>query len=195
MNIPLKTFLSGLVLSSSLSAVADDDHIYVGLGLATGSGSEEYESGYRSIEHDVDQNQTDIIVGYQFPSQKRIEFSLTTIDLDVGSEKTEAEYSGFDVDWHFPFKLQHNVVQPYVGVGLGLYEYEDTDQLFDNGGNLDGVAVNLMAGMYIPINEQVELEIAYKIKSIAWQTIEVSGQEIETTSVLNSLVFTSRFKF
>lgn len=190
-----KTFIFGLVIFGSLNAVADDDHIYVGLGFSTGSGSEEYESENITTDYDIDQNQTDIIVGYQFPSEKRIEFSLTTIDLDVGSENIESEYSGFDVDWHFPFKLQHNMVQPYLGVGFGLYEYEDTARLFEKGENLDGIAINLMAGLFIPVNAQIELDIAFKNKTITWQTVEMNTRKIDTRSSLSSLVLAVRFKF
>ncbi|NVK36296.1 MAG: outer membrane beta-barrel protein [Gammaproteobacteria bacterium] len=195
MNFSKNKILCSLLLSSTFSAHAavDQDHLYVGLGLATGSGDEYYENSYTETEYDLDQNQTEIKIGYQFPSQKRIEFSLTTIEAEVSN--VDVEYSGMDVDWYFPFQLRDSKIQPFLGVGFGFYEYEDTSDLFQNGDNLDGIAINLMGGLFIPASDRLEFELAYKNKTITWKTVEFNGQEIDSGVRLNSIVLAARFKF
>jgi hypothetical protein len=201
-------FVSCLVLSSSFSVMADEDndHIYLGFGFSTGSGTIEAESRGMMTDTDVDQDQTRLIIGYQFRSQKRVQLSFTSIDLETKSSGGETEYSGVDIDWHFPF-LKDATVQPYLGVGFGLYEYEDTGELFYNNGDLEGVAFNVMAGLLIPVNEHIEFEVAYQVKVISWQTIEYQNnysydygyysgtEEIELTSVLSSVALSARYKF
>jgi opacity protein-like surface antigen len=196
MNNVFKTAVSCFLLSASLNTLADNDRLYLGLGVAFGSGSEEYESNGYSMTTDLDQDQADLKLGYVFPSQKRIEISFNSVDVEAeDNSDSKAEYSGFDIDWHFPFQLESNTVQPYLGVGFGFYDYEDTGEFIDDGDDLSGIAFNLMGGLLIPVNENIEFDIAYKIKSIAWQSVMVESVEVDTSTMLTSLALGVRFKF
>ena len=193
MNNTLKTIIFGFAIFTSFSVLADDDYLYIGFGLSAGSSTLESETSGNTYESDMDHDQTEFKIGYQFSSQKRIEISITNIDLEREDDNFKSEYSGFDVDWHFPFEAES--IQPFVGVGFGLYEYEDTGHLFFNDEDLEGVAINLMAGIFIPVTEKVEIELAYKHKTIAWQSVVVETSKVDLTTSLNSLALSAKVKF
>ncbi len=64
---------------------------------------------------------------------------------------------------------KNDSVTPYVGVGIGSYKYNDTAQYYLDNEDLRGVAINLNAGLLFQTTKNLELELAYKYKSIQWQ--------------------------
>lgn len=185
------TTLAITLLGMSTFACATDEQIYLGMGFATGSGSQEAKGNFGTSEDDLDQTQGDIEVGYVFASGKRLEVSFTSIDVENGGDK--AEYAGIDFDWHFP--LSTGKVQPFLGVGFGLYEFKDSAKNFDQSDDLGGLALNFLGGVFIPASEELEFEISYKIKGIGWEVAEQNGNEVELSSGLSAIAFSGRFKF
>lgn len=183
----IKTTLATLLLSTSLSAFAVDEQVYLGMGFASGSGTQETDSS----ENDFDQTQGDIEIGYVFASGKRLEVSFTSIDVKIDGEKEE--FAGIDFDWHFP--LAKGKVQPFLGVGFGLYEFKNSAKYFDQKDDLGGLAFNFLGGVFIPASEELEFEISYKIKGIGWEVADQNGTEVETSSGLSAIAFSGRFKF
>ncbi|WP_396588670.1 hypothetical protein [Bermanella sp. R86510] len=188
-------FKTAVLTSAMVCAVSVPAHagFYFGIGGSGGSVTETYE-GPSTIEdeYEYDQTQGDIKLGLLFESETRMEvsFNAITVEDDFGGE---AEYSGIDFDWYFPFG-SHNI-KPYLGLGFGLYEYEDTAVLFTDGENLGGISINFLAGVMIPFNESVELSLGYEAKGIGWETMQANGQEVEASSSVSSVGFGLLFKF
>lgn len=194
MKSAYRSTLSTSVLISTLLlcnvASASDTGFYLGIGGSGGSATESQES-LINTDYDYDHSQGDLKLGWVLESGNRFEVSANAIDLEANG--TERKYEGLDFDWYIPFGSQR--LKPFVGLGFGLYEYTGLGENNGLNQNLEGLALNFMAGLLFPFNENLELEISYEGKGIGWEETQAAGADIETSSDISSFGFGLRFKF
>jgi opacity protein-like surface antigen len=184
----------------SLSTQADvKPGVFLGLDLTTsitGTAKAEYEVSGEEDEADIDTSAVGLYIGYRFPSNNRFQISRTSIDVSFETGPDD-EFTGTDFDWQFVYGEEQ--IQPYWGLGFGLYTYEDTAKISTKDEDLSGVSVQLLGGIKLDMHENVELDVSYRIKTIAWQDITISnGFATETLSLSHSsssLNFGAAFKF
>lgn len=177
----------------SLHAAADvSPRFYAGLNIFAGSGTEHVEwYDDTTFDIDTDVSGSAIYGGYVFPSNNRFEISLTSISVSY-DEGDDSDFSGIDFDWKFTLNAEN--VTPYLGVGFGLYTYEDTADV-NKGGDLNGIALTLAAGVLAKIHERVELDIALSRKGIGWETAETELGDIQVSDGMTTLAFGAHYLF
>lgn len=139
-----------------------------------GAGEEEAETyyggyGYREREQ-FDASSLGLKVGYQFRYNARAELTRTVIDMDYDHYRPET-LEGLDLDAHY--LINPDRLTPYIGAGLGFYgnsSIRDT-----SGDELNGLSINLMAGVQYEVMEHLMVDANWKYRGIAWQTIRVSN--------------------
>jgi len=189
----------------SLTALSLNTHadvkpgVFIGLDLTTsitGTAKAEYEVSGREVETDTDTNSVSLYLGYRFPTNNRFQISRSPIDVAYDSGSDE-EFTGTDFDWQFVYGEEQ--VQPYWGLGFGLYTYEDTAAITEKDEDLSGISFQLLAGIKLDVHEHVELDVSYRVKSIAWQDITVtngfSSETISLSHTSSSLSFGAAIKF
>ncbi len=105
-------------------------------------------------------------LGYRFESNNRVQISTSKMSLEH-ENGLDSDVSGYDLDWHIVYG--ENAVQPYWGFGFGLYNMDDSSDYFINDNDLQGNSFQVLAGMKIDLNKYLELDLSYRIKTIAWQ--------------------------
>lgn len=164
--------------------------VYIGLNgnnSLSGTATAEYERSNFEDESDVDTVGASIVIGYRSNRNNRVQLSFSSFDVKYEGGVTE-EITGTDLDWQFVYG--DSTVQPYWGLGFGLYTYEDTDDLFTTDEDLKGVSFQLAAGAKFDIHENFELDASYHIKSIAWQDIVVTnGFATDTLSLSHTFSY------
>lgn len=105
-------------------------------------------------------------LGYRFESNNRIQISASTMSLEH-ENGLDNDVSGIDLDWHIVYG--EDTVQPYWGFGFGVYNMDDSSDYFVNDNDLQGNAFQVLAGMKFDLNKYLELDLSYRIKTIAWQ--------------------------
>lgn len=170
------------LLVSNASAV-EDKTLYVGFGLSNGSGTQTREYSYPytagTYTTDYDASGKTVKIGYIFESKNRFEFSISSIDAKrtagnnfaMNTTDTQnSKYTGYDFDWLFTFRNKEPL-QPYLGVGFGVYKNDDIHGYNTTTGNADtatGLAFNLMGGATYHFDDTFELEAGLKSKYIGW---------------------------
>ena len=183
-NIVEPGIFLGLDLSTSITGTADSE-------IELSNSDTKYVT-----EDDVDANSAAITLGYRFPSNNRFQISLVSIDAELkGGIKDE--FSGTDFDWQFVYGL--DTVQPYWGLGFGLYTFENTAQVTEKNKDLSGLSLQLLGGIKIDLHKHFEVDVSYRIKSISWQDIEESNALFSKTTsrshTVGSLNFGAAVKF
>ena len=196
--ISAATLLSLAVLSLNAQAKVEPG-IFLGLDLSTsitGTAKAEYEVSGVENEEDIDSNALSLYLGYRFPTNNRFQISRSSIDVSYESGSDE-EFNGTDFDWQFVYGTDK--IQPYWGLGFGLYTYEDSAQITEKNDDLSGISFQLLGGIKLDMHEHVELDVSYRAKSIAWQKITVSNgfstETINLSHTTSSLNFGIAFKF
>lgn len=170
----LAVFLSCALLSTSTQAMVEPG-FFVGFDMNTslsGTAKAEYEISEYEDESDIDTNSLGLTLGYRFTSNNRFQISRTSIGVsyEVGANE---EFNGTDFDWQFVYG--EDKIMPYWGFGLGLYTYEDTASPITDNEDLSGISFQLLGGMKLDVNEHVEMDVSYRVKSIAWEGVDVSN--------------------
>jgi hypothetical protein len=194
------------IMASNANAV-EDKNLYLGFGLSSGSGTQtrDYTSTYYTqggtYETEYDASGKTIKLGYIFESKNRFEFSISSFDAKRTAGQTfnmntndvqNSKFTGYDLDWLFTFRNKE-ALQPYLGLGFGVYKNNDIDGYNTTTGNSDtatGLALNLMGGATYHFNDTFELEAAYKSKYIGWNLENPDMKEN-----IGSLYFGANIKF
>lgn len=171
----------GFMMSNAVAV--EDKNLYVGLGVSSGSGTQtrEYSYPFTSGTYTTDYDTTGktVKIGYIFESKNRFEFSVSSFDAKRTSgnsfamntnDKQNSKFVGYDLDWLFTFRNKESL-QPYLGLGFGLYKNNDIDGYNTTTGKSDtatGLALNLLAGATYHFDDTFELEAGYKSKYIGW---------------------------
>lgn len=170
---------------------------YIGLGAASGSGTNTYSDGLDEYEEDIDNSSNMVKVGWLLRRDNRFEISSETITTKY-TNNSEDTLTGLNFDWQFTYP--NNNFAPYWTVGLGAFTWEDTAQYFVSNEDLSGLSFNYGFGGLYSINETLELDIGFKGKVINWQDVEVSNSyyytdTIETSTNMSMIYFGLNVKF
>jgi hypothetical protein len=184
------------LLVGSISAMANDNssEYYLGMGMASGSGTYT-ESVSKNIDgtytESVSKNSYDslsmpIKFGMMLDNDNRFEFSYETEKYKFTGADNKA--SGLNFDWNFAYPKYKiaDAVTPYWTLGLGLYTYENiaNQGVVGSKDDLSGTAFNYGIGGLYDINKNIELEASYKFKAITWRERKITfyTNGIETSS-------------
>lgn len=183
----MSRLMQGIVLAFMVSPVwAGEFYVGAAAGLL-GSGTETAEIDYSSggvseSEEKFDPSSFDIKGGYRFDSGNRFEITSTSISVDYEKNYSSNSYSGLDFDFLWSFGKKD--LKPYLGAGLGLYTYDDFKD--SSGDELNGLSINLVAGLSYNVTEHFGLDAGLKYRGISWEKIIVtngwSTSEINFTS-------------
>ena len=108
--------------------------------------------------------------------------NAASINVNYDSSGND-EFNGTDFDWQFVYGSDK--IQPYWGFGFGLYTYEDSAQFLQRDSDLTGISFQLLGGAKFDINQHVEMDVSYRVKSIAWEGVEVSNGYYSDTMKLS----------
>jgi len=196
--------LISLLLAGSLYGAdsVDTGKYYVGLGFFNGSGTEtnDWTGGLNSdTKVDYDAKAFPISFGMVTSNNNRVEFSYTNADIDSDAG-TSYDIVGVDLNYDFTLEsLQVDTLLPYIGVGVGFYEYKDSGTIYNTQGNedLQGIAWNLNVGLLYEITKDIEFEAAYQYKKITWEKLEsVNGSSsLEVDEKIHGLYVGFNYKF
>lgn len=170
-------FIKNALLPLALVIAAPFSHAgdwYVGgdLGLL-GAGNEEAEGtawydGRRAYDDEgLTASSFGLKVGYQFRHNARVELTRSVIKADYDHYSSE-NYNGFDLDAHWLIK--RGQFTPFLGAGLGLYNNDSVQD--DDGSDLSGISLNLLAGLQFEVADHLMLDATWKYRAIAWETIQ-----------------------
>ena len=199
----MKYKLAALCLLASSGALAEDKKFIAGFNY-TKSISAEAKVTLEELDdeftEDIDMSTLGLYLGYINENNNRflLSYSSSTIDFDESNESEDV--TGFDFDWQFVYG--EDQVQPYWGIGFGLHTIDDALILTGTnleGDSLSGLSFQLMAGVKVEVNEQVELDVSIQRKAYAWQSIDIEvgsfEETIDMTYAQTALSFGAGFKF
>ena len=160
----MKKILLFLLITSALYS---EGKVY--MGASYGSFNESFSDDTRKTNANPS---IKVKIGYGVREAYAVEFSLDYTQVDANS--TEVNRYGLNVDLVKAFDLPY--VNPFFKAGFGT-GYVDTPK-----DRLTFGSFNLGTGIFIPLNEHSEIEIAYDYKYIAY---ERSDNEKEINSHVN----------
>ena len=197
----MNKLIVGLFLTLSLvNANNTDSKWYIGAGVLQGSGTltETLGAGYVWIstgtdtrEQEFDTSSVPVKIGFNLDNNNRFEISFNTIDLKY-TDTTES-ISGSNIDWLFVY--EHDKLQPYWSIGVGSYVYDDTAQFSIDNEDLAGISFNAAIGLLYSIDDNVELEFAYRRIALSFQTIDNGTTTIDTDLVATSIYLGANLQF
>lgn len=191
------------LLLLACQAGAAEAGYFAGIGLSTsvsGKAEAELENADVTLSEDIDVGALNLFIGHRSVRNNRFIFSYDSISFDLDSSNTSEDATGFRFDWQFVYGEEQ--VQPYWGLGFGLYNLQDATIL--NGSNLEGddmsgISFQMAVGAKIDVADNVELDVSLQRQAIAWQEIEFSGfgrtETIQMSYAYNLLSAGVAFKF
>jgi opacity protein-like surface antigen len=151
------------MISSLLFA---DSKIYFGTGYAYNSETVSYQGWNKTFTN----NAARVKVGYGDREAYAVEFSLDYVDnnKEIFGPNDGKKY-GFNVELlkAFDFGIY---VNPFFKAGFGA-GYMDTPADLNNGSLTYG-SFNLGAGLFIPMGEHFDIELAYEYKGLSYQKLD-----------------------
>lgn len=199
----MKFKLAALCLLASSGVMAEDKKFIGGFNYSKSISAEAkitLEELDEEFEEDIDMSTLGLYLGYINENNNRflLSYSSSTIDFDTSNESEDV--TGLDFDWQFVYG--EDQVQPYWGIGFGLHTIDDAIILTGTnleGDSLSGLSFQMMAGVKVEVNEQVELDVSVQRKAYAWQSIDIEvgsfEETINTTYAQTALSFGAGFKF
>jgi len=172
-GLNLKKIILFSLLMTSLYA---DAKIYMGAGYGLHT---ENITLYNEDENSITANMATLKIGYGVRESYAIEFSVDYID---NSEKlflsSDGAKYGLNVELikAFDFGIY---VNPFVKIGFGMGYMETKAK--ENEKSLSFGTYNLGFGTFIPINEHLDIELAYNYKYISYQKSITTEADSETS--------------
>lgn len=185
-----------LAIMASLVNAADKD-FYVGVGFGSGSGEYTYSDSTGTTEvYTTDYTITDIKIGSIYKNNNRIEVSYNSVDVTVDG-LTDKTLTGLDVDfiWTMDLNNKDGVFLPFLSLGIGSYTWNNTSSLLVSGEDIKGVALNYGIGAYINVASDVDIEIAYKSKTISWQELTLGANTLSLDDSISLFYLGARYNF
>ena len=155
-----------LLLISSL--LFGESKIYFGTGYTYNSETISYESNEKSVSN----NGARIKFGYGDREAYAVEFSIDYLDITKQYLNDSDKYKlGFNVELlkAFDFGIY---VNPFFKAGFGAGYMDTTADTYNN--SLTYGSFNLGGGIFIPINEHFDVEVAYEYKNISYQKVDTN---------------------
>ncbi len=180
-----KILLLWLMISSLLVA---QSKIYFGTGYTYNSENISYPGYDKSINN----NGARVKVGYGDRAAYAVEFSLDYLDTkNTYFDSHDGKKYGFNVELlkAFDFGIY---VNPFFKAGFGA-GYLDTPADRYNGSLTYGT-FNLGTGVFIPINEHFDIEVAYEYKGVSYQKVD-SNLTYSPSSSLHTGYIGVNFRF
>lgn len=190
--------LASLLLAGSLYGASEDaGKWYLGVGTFNGSGTHSVTrtNGYSDYDLSVDVSSTPVSIGFINENNNRFELSLFSMDADFSTGEKET-ISGYDINANITLdSMQSGNLLPYINVGFGLYNWDNSGSDFVGGKDLKGVGFNLDLGLFYSIQKNIELEVAYQTKNVSWQEIQYTNYNATLSDSINGLYLGLNLKF
>jgi len=186
----LKKILLLLVLFSSV--LFAEANLYIGAGYAYNSETVSYDGADKTI----DNNAARLKVGYGERDGYAVEFSFDYVDnkSNIFANPTgsnDGKKYGFNIEllkaWDFDI-----FVNPFLKAGFGAGYLETPADQYN--GSLTYGSFNLGGGIFIPLSESIDVEIAYEYKYLSYQKID-TDLAINPTANLNIGYIGMNFRF
>jgi len=189
---PVFASVAALVIASPVLAQEENKQFYVGFNYGIGSGEETISIADEEEDYDTDVTSTRLSLGIIADDRIRFEASYGGYDLEF-DDFEDSEITTLEIDGILTF--QRNDFTPYLMAGFGVATYQDTGDFFEDGDDLSGFSIQLGAGLIFQPHEIVELDASYRLKIISWETVEVFGEDIESSNSMGLLNFGARILF
>lgn len=187
----------------ALSSQATEAGSFVGVSAFTslsGNAEAEFQNLDTTISEDLDVGGIRFSVGHRWNTNNRFIFSYESLSFDLNQSKETEDASGIRFDWEFVYGDQQ--VQPYWGIGFGLYNLQDPVILTGTnleGDDMSGISFQMGVGVKLNVSDTVEVDLSLQRQAIGWQEIELSywggTEKIQMSYVHNSLNAGAAFKF
>lgn len=180
-----KILLLPLFLSSFLYAEAS---VYFGTGYAYNSETVSYNNAKKTICN----NAARLKIAYGDRDAYAVEFSLDYVDNKSSIFHTgDGKKYGFNIEllkaWNFNI-----FANPFLKAGFGAGYFETPADL--NNGSLTYGSWNLGTGVFIPLNKNIDVEIAYEYKYLSYQKLD-NSLITHPTATLNIAYIGMNFRF
>ena len=155
-----------LLLFALSSLLFAESKIYLGTGYAYNSETVSYNGKERSINN----NAARVKIGYGDRTAYAVELSLDYVDNNKKIfDANDGKKYGFNVELlkAFDFDIY---VNPFLKAGFGAGYLKTPADLHN--GSLTYGTFNLGGGMFIPINEHFDIEVAYEYKNVSYQKLD-----------------------
>lgn len=199
----MKFKIAALSLLASSSVIAEDKNIIAGFNYTKSLSAEvtvAFEELDDEITEDLDISTLGLYLGYITEKNNRFIVSFSSASVDFDESNLSEDVTGLDLDWQFVYGEEK--IQPYWGIGFGFHTIEEAIVLTGTdleGDSLNGLSFQMMAGMKVAVNEQVEFDVSLQRKAYAWQSIEVEvgyfSETLDMTYAQTALNFGIGFKF
>lgn len=194
--IRLSLFALGFSLSSQSFADVDGKFYIAAAGLS-GSGEDEFTINFTSGgsltgTNEYDASETQLMLGYRFKSNNRMELSFTSLEFEYENGFTR-DISGVDLDW--TFTANEKTFSPYLLLGLGVYARNDPTEPEPDNTDRTGAALNVGLGLIMSLGDHFELDLGYKVRAIGWEEIEGISYTEERTSLTQQARLGARILF
>lgn len=155
-----------------------------------------YPQDISKESENIDVSSQAIFIGYRTESNNRVQLSRSSISVDYDFGGSD-DITGTELDFHYVYG--QNLVQPYLGFGLGYYTLENSGDDFENGDDLNGLSFQLLGGVKFAAHEHVEFDASFRVKSIVWEELVFSNgfetESIQLTHNYTSLNVGAAYKF
>ena len=199
----MKYKLAALCLLASSGALAEDKKFIGGFNYSKSIVAEAkvtFEELDDEFTEDIDMSTLGLYLGYINENNNRFLLSYSSLTIDFDESNESENVTGLDFDWQFVYG--EDQVQPYWGIGFGLHTIDDAIILTGTnleGDSLNGLSFQMMAGVKVEVNEQVELDVSVQRKAYAWQSIDIEDdffeETVNMTYAQTALSFGAGFKF
>jgi len=193
-----------LFILASLSVEAANNKIYVGASYLNGSGDTTLvlgpgyvwgSTGTATKVKSFDLTGFGIKLGAIYESNDRLEISYTLIDetfVDGINDK-----SSLDIDYLFTFSSDDEVI-PYFSIGIGSYKSTNpgADFVVTNADEkARGTSINYGLGIIYSLENELEIELAYRVKNMTGDELIVSPTTVEPSIEASVLHFSLNYKY
>jgi len=167
-----------ILFSLLLTSLYSDAKIYTGLGVGY------FNEKFSDIDSKSSTIMSSFKVGYGEQKAYAIELSLDWVDnkSNVFSQNDGDKYS-INIEFVKAFDL-YKYVNPFFKVGFGAGRLEIDREFQDT---LNFSSFNLGTGIFIPINESIDIEIGYSCRFMTYEKIDLVTINTSYESQINTI--------
>lgn len=135
-----------------------------------------YDVSDREETADIDISGVRIHLGSKNKRNNRFLVSYDSMTMDAPKGTANEDIKGLTFDWEFVYGERE--INPYWGLGFGLYRVEDATILKNTnlaGDDMTALSFQLVGGAKIQPLDNLELDASVRVQSLSLQTVELTA--------------------
>ncbi len=137
----------------------------------------DYDIDAEEATADIDISGIRVHLGSKNKRNNRFILSYDTMTMDAPKGTANEDIKGLTFDWEFVYGERE--INPYWGLGFGLYRVEDATILKNTnlaGDDMSAVSFQIAGGAKIQPLDNLELDASIRIQSLALQSVELTSR-------------------